>query len=824
MDSKYEADILRVFAHFVSKSLVERKLRTVPWCTHCETTLAKAEIDYTKKQDSSCYVLFELTQPSRDLLVEGVGRRQQVEGSLMESVYFVAWTTTPWTIPLNEAVCLHPRAYYVGVQHHSWGNNKVLVVAEEYLEDLRRPLGFEEKVVFRFFSGDLCEYQLRVHHPLEYERTVPVLFDTFVVLDRLKVQRNTENKTSKATRFRGDLVPTGVVHLAPSCGVDDYKVGLAHKLKVVSAVTSDGRYTSNEDLYPPELRGKKVQEGHKMVLWKLFTNKKLLFLEPVVHEYPHCWRCKNPLLWRSTPQWFCVLDAQTLERTLDLSKTLNFYPPTGRHTYESYLKNRDEWCVSRQRKWGVPLVALHCKVCLKGSTTEEMVKYVANGVEREGLGYWERVPMEALKPQCVCGNANPDLFRKETDVLDVWFDSGVSNYSVLFSELSQHNPPTKFFQFPCDVYLEGKDQYRGWFQSSSLCSMVSTGSLPTKNILCHGFLVDEKGRKFSKSSGVGLTPKELVKKYNADVLRLWSCSFDYTKDLCVSQKTLEASAQNYRKFRASMRYLLSNLYDFEWKDSKDLSTLHPLDKCFLATANDLYVTVKTAMDHFDFSSAVAALVNYFRTTLSGIYFGTSKMRLYFLKQNDPLRKETQKAYYHLLEMLNLLLAPFLSFLAEEVHLHYPCKGPQHALSVHLRDFSELERYTWEDVETTLPNAQKRFEKLLFLRTEVNKIMEKEKLLSCWEYGLTLMVNGDSEGGREVKEAVEMLLGGEFMGSDFFLVSSFEMVQVEMEEDFKVDIKLLNNGQCHRCRRYTLQNKQNTANLCNNCSQILNNNQ
>jgi len=509
MNPHYEASTLRVFGKFVERGFVEWKLKTVPWCSDCETSLSKAELEHSDVPGSSCYAAFFLTDECWKKL------NSHVElNSDLTKVCFVAWTTQPYTLPMNQAVVLAPRANYVLAKFKEREGQAAFVGEEQFL-GLAEQLKLEETPVRVFTSSELNG--LFVHNPLDSQLVAPVLFDTLVSLPA-------DDANSGKEKYS-----TGVVHLAPSCGVEDYKVAVANGLGVAQTTTPKGFYSSECVL--PDLVGKSVAEGHKFVVSKLQENQNLLFLGTMDHSYPHCWRCKNPVMFRATNQWFCSLHTPAAEGTGNLvsaavkevKQNVKFFPPSCKSKLVSTLLEPHEWCLSRQRSWGVPVVGLHCSQCLNAYVTPSMVEQVANEVQTHGLEAWPDMPMETLNPCCPhCGNKDPTQFKKETNVLDVWFDSGTSYYSVFGDESAA----------PYDVYFEGTDQHRGWFQSSLLCSMVSQNKSPMKNILTHGFLVDQDGKKFSKSLGNGVTPQQVRDEYNNnDVMRLWACSADWRKDV-----------------------------------------------------------------------------------------------------------------------------------------------------------------------------------------------------------------------------------------------------------------------------------------------------
>lgn len=811
MSFDYEANILRVFSKFVEGNFVTRRLMTVPWCYSCETSLSKSEMEYKNKKDPSCYVMFSLTDLSFDKL------KNATNINLTQQVHFLAWTTTPWTLPFNQALVLHPKGKYSLVHFQERGGTNlsetVLLMANELVEDLCMKFQVQKKTVLSTLdSSFFLENKFEVQHPLNPKKQVPVLLDPMVSLKEKK-EKEMEDEDVSGKHFSKDVVFTGVLHLAPGVGDTDYKVGMKYNLEVYSPLSSKGRYTSG--VVPAELEGKSVVEGQEWVRETLKTCHHLLFEDKVTHSFPHCWRCKNPLIFRATKQYFCSIDNHDLlRRTRQQVEKIDFYDSTSKNTMLECLSNRMEWCLSRQRNWGVPIPALVCEVCDNPILKREMVEKVAEGVEREGLDYWENVEVSSeLVPEgleCECGNSDLSQFRKETDVLDVWFDSGASHYAVVYQSPN--------LNFPCDLYLEGKDQYRGWFQSSFFCSMVATGKVCTKRVLTHGFIVDEFGKKISKSEGNGKPLEEVKALYNTDVLRLWVCSCSaFSTDVTMSDKLLSAHAMNYRKVRATCRFLLANLEDFRVSKLLSFEELFLVDQYMLCELNDFQASVEKSYEEFNYALVTQQLLLFCRTTLSAYYFEMAKMRLYFEPPSSKQRLSVQTVLYLILKTLVKLMSPVLSFLAEEVYQYFQF---DEAESVFLTHLPSSTNYWVQMFPTNQENMQKKRWRLLnqvkSVVTHEFELKRKEKEIgSSLDAAFTLWVDMEA-GGKEAHELVDFVK--EFKNShysllleDFFVVSKFDLNTTFKADDhlgkqktsfpwLKLQVEHAEGKMCPRCKR------------------------
>jgi len=642
MQFDYEAAIIKAFGVFVQKGYIQKKLKTVPWCFSCKTVLATAEIEYEDRKDPSIYVKFPLLASTVKKLWPQLA---EVEVSLL------VWTTTPWTLPLNRAVVLHPDTIYQVVDF----NGSYVVLAKQLVEKVAQIIGMPAKVVDECKASDLKDN--KVLHPFIKNLQVPILTDQFVSLED----------------------GTACVHSAPGCGPEDYEIALKNNLEIYSPLSVDGRYT--QEIEPKELSGMLVTDGQIWVIKKLAELNRMLFKASIKHSYPHCWRCHNGLIFRATSQWFCNLAQNNLkEHALQAITDIKMLPEKSKNQFLATVGGRLEWCLSRQRVWGVPIPAALCKKCDFVFTSPEFIDAIAQGVQKHGIEYWDTADISSLLPQeLLCSKQGNHEFVKEFDILDVWFESGVSHYAVLYGN--------KELSFPADLYLEGKDQHRAWFQSALLTALVLEGQAPMKSIMTHGFTVDEKGRKMSKSLGNVVAPQDLVKRMGTDGLRLWVITNDIDSDPIVSEKLLTNVAEVYRKIRNTCRFLLSNLYDFDArKDLVPLQDLLEIDKYALYQLAIIEYKLKKAYEDRNITAVFHELADYFVKELSAFYLDIIKDRLYVEFAHGKKRRAAQTVSYYLLDVLTKLMAPVLSFTSELVSDHYQRDKTD---SIHLQTFADI---------------------------------------------------------------------------------------------------------------------------------------
>ena len=644
MDYSYEASILKAFGVFVGQGYIERKNKTVPWCPSCQTVLAAAEIEHEERKDPSIYVRFPLVQSVTDAAFPAL---KGTEVSLL------IWTTTPWTLPLNRAVTIKPDSEYVVLDVQG----SYIMVGKQRADMVCGLVNAEKKIVAEIASNEFLKHVPKAHHPFIADLVVPVLADPNILLED----------------------GTAFVHCAPGCGPEDYEVGVRNNLEIFSPVSPDGKYT--QGIAPQELQGMPVVDGQIWVIKKLVELNRMFYKTSLKHTYPHCWRCRGGLIFRATKQWFCDLSKNDLKaNTLQATNGIKTIPEKSINRLQATLEGRLEWCLSRQRVWGVPIPGLVCTDCDYTFTSQEFINQVAQNVAQRGIEYWDAVAIEELVPKgFACPDCKGTSFKKEQDILDVWFESGVSHYAVL-----KANPE---LAFPADIYLEGKDQHRAWFQSSLLTGMVIEGQAPMKLIMTHGFTVDEKGRKMSKSLGNVVAPQQLIDKMGTDGLRLWVSSLDCSGDAVVSEVLLQNVQEVFRKVRNTCRFLLSNLYDFDISvDAVPLANMRMIDKYALQQLYATNAEILADYKRYDFTAVFHKLAEYCSTDLSAFYLDIIKDRLYVEQASGAERRSAQTACWYILDTLTKLIAPILSFTAEQISDNYQ---KDKKASIHLQDFATL---------------------------------------------------------------------------------------------------------------------------------------
>lgn len=667
MDFSYESAILRAFGFLVGAGYIERKNKTVPWCASCQTVLATAEIEYQERKDPSLYVLFTLTQEAIHKVMPAFAGKE---------INLVIWTTTPWTLPLNRAVLLRPHAAYQVLLI----NDTYVMVGKQLADKLCALVGVEKNVVFECLSDVLYVEKAFAYHPFIDNFSVPLLLDDSVQLED----------------------GTAFVHCAPGVGPEDYEVGVKNNIDIFSPVGPDGRYTA--DIMPQELKDMPIVDGQIWVIKKLAEKNKLFFKTTIRHPYPHCWRCHNGLIFRATKQWFCDLSKNNLkEKTLEAADTIKTVPEKSISRLKATIEGRLEWCLSRQRTWGVPIPALICTSCDHTYINQDLVVAVADGVAKGGVEYWDKIPVERLlasdftcpsgvefweplvaeiqlvNNQFTCPQCGGNSFEKEKDILDVWFDSGVSHFAVLQQRAELH--------FPADMYLEGKDQHRGWFQSSLLTSMILDGKPSMKILVTHGFTVDANGRKMSKSLGNVVRPQEIIDTMGTDGLRLWVSSIDCSSEAVISPALLKNVQEVFRKIRNTCRFLVSTLYDFDIdKDAIDFEKLPIIDQYALQELFQLNHRVIVSYNAYDFTAVFHILSDYCSVQLSAFYLDVIKDRLYVSAAHSKERRSAQTSCWYILDTLVRLVAPILSFTAEQLSDHYQ---KNKSTSIHEQQFAHL---------------------------------------------------------------------------------------------------------------------------------------
>lgn len=754
MDLAYEAEIARAFGEFYKKDLVYQALKSVRWCYTDQTALAEAELEYEERTDTAITVAFPFLEPEK--LAE-VFQPEDLGGRALAGASALIWTTTPWTIPANVAIAVHPDETYVLVSDENGG---FAVAAEKLLPEIARQTGRRFRIHGRSAGRRLVG--LRYRHPLAPE-----------MRGKLEPEEEARSFRLVAAGYVTTDTGTGLVHTAPGHGEDDFVTGKNENLPILSPVDEAGRFTTAE-----KYRGRRVLEANREIAEDLRAAGALIHLEENFrHEYPHCWRCKKPVIFRATVQWFVRLDDPGNDiraGALEAIRRVRWVPAWGEQRISGMVENRHEWVISRQRRWGSPITLLYaiengerCGIYPWADALEEQEKFfdhVAAIFRREGGDAWYARPAEDFLPPGADRRGFPE-FQKETDILDVWFDSGISHLAVLRSgqwpELARGGGGP-----PADLYVEGHDQYRGWFQSSLLTSVTLFGEAPYREVITHGFVVDGQGRKMSKSLGNDVAPQDLVNRYGADILRLWVASLDYRDDDPISEEILSRCGEAYRKVRNTARYLLSNLYDFDpARDSVSEPDLLSLDRWILGETRDLAARIREAYESYQFHVVYHSLVNFCATTLSAFYCDIVKDRLYASAPGSRDRRSVQTAMYRIGRALSTLSAPVLPFTAEEIWTALPDPKEQ---SVHLARFETL-----DDVARDTESAPA-WERLTKLREEVAAVLEearREKVIgSSLEGAIALTSHEALESDRAVTGAGGAGLADLFIVSAVFIVS------------------------------------------------------
>jgi len=665
----YEATEVRELAKFVTSGELYRGKKPVHWCPSCQTALAEAEVEYRDVTTRSIYVAFPLVEPYPAGLKTLANR----------PLAAVIWTTTPWTLPANLAIAAHPEIDYAVVAGERGGS---LIVARALLSKLAPVVGDEPRVLATVRGADL--EGVRTRHPW-LDRESPIVLGEHVTLE----------------------AGTGLVHTAPGHGQEDYEVGLRYGLDVYAPVDGRGRFVPAVDHFG----GMKVFEADAKIIEHLEAQGRLLHVVPLQHAYPHCWRCHKAIIFRATEQWFISMEARDLRgRALAAIERVRWIPSWGRDRIAGMVGSRPDWCISRQRAWGVPIVALHCEECGITSTNETLLMHVAECFAKESSDAWFARPVaDFVPPGFACPECGATTFTKEEDILDVWFDSGVSFAAVVERRPELGGHP--------DLYLEGSDQHRGWFQSALLTSVGTRGSAPYQAVLTHGFVLDEDARKMSKSVGNVVAPQQIVASHGADILRLWVAAEDYRDDVRISREILDRASEAYRRIRNTARFLLGNLAGFDLaRDLVPPTQLLELDRFVLDRLQGLIERCRRAYDAFEFHVVYHALNNFCSVDLSALYLDIVKDRLYCEGASSLERRSGQTALYWLLESLVRLMAPILSFTAEEIWGYMP-PDPARPPSVLLADFPSV------DPALRDPALAAEWETLLAVRSAVTKTLE-----------------------------------------------------------------------------------------------------
>jgi isoleucyl-tRNA synthetase len=813
MSNSYEAETARLFGTFAERDYVYKGARPVYWCIHDQTALAEAEVEYRQHNSPSVYVKFPLASDPARIDPALAGRK----------VFLLIWTTTPWTLPANLGIAVHPDFEYAAFEH----GDEVYIVASELLETIVEKCELAErdaegapvasKVVARFAGAKLDRLEAR--HPW-IDRPSLLMVGDHVTLGG-EADAETELDVSEARdRKSTGKAGTGLVHTAPGHGHDDFVIGKRYGLEIYCPVDNSGNFTSEVEHFA----GLKVFEANPKIVDFMRERGVLLFSENYEHRYPHCWRCKNPVIFRATPQWFISLDRISPDDDWGLSlrqgaekeinEAVSWIPAWGRGRMLNMFKNRADWCVSRQRVWGVPIPAFYCAGCNQESLEPvvlldpKVINHVADIFEKESADAWYKYEAKELLPAgFTCERCGGDEFTKETDILDVWFDSGSSWVSVFkdyfATELGEWRP--------ADVYLEGGDQYRGWFNSSLLISLAKYRHAPYRNIVTHGWLITGAGEKMSKSQGTGISPNEVVKESGADILRLWVASSDYHEDVRCSQEILERTVDAYRKLRNTARYALGNLSGFDAEgDTVAAAELLEIDRWVLAELDDVVAQVREAFEAYEFHMATRAIYGFCTVTLSARYFDIIKDRLYTSAPRSLRRRSAQTALYRIADALARMLAPILVFTADEIWENLPADNARPA-SVHIAVLPEA---TGERDESLRANWESLFE----IRDEVLQALEEARIAK--------QIGSSLEARLEIAAAADgydLLVRYRDELRYLFIVSQVDVVRSE-EGASGVVVKVLpaEGQKCERCWNYSIRVGESVRypSVCERCAEAL----
>ena len=773
MNYPYEATIIREFGKFALNGSLVRSKKPIYWCISCKTALAEAEVEYDEHSSPSIFVKFPMISDLDQLAPVLKGKQ----------VSMIIWTTTPWTIPANLAIALHPGLKYAAVQT---GDNEVMILAEGLLDLCMDTFGIESYEVLKLFKAAELE-NLEARHPL-YDRPSKIVLAPYVTLE----------------------AGTGCVHTAPGHGREDYETGLQYDLETYSPVDDSGCFTPDVGYFA----GMEVFAANEAVKDKLSEVGALLKEEEITHEYPHCWRCKKPVIFRSTKQWFISMEKNDLRKNaLDAIRKVSWIPSWGEDRIYKMIANRPDWCVSRQRTWGVPITVFFCDECDEPVITQEIIDHVSGMVEQSGADIWfTKSEKELLPPETRCPNCGADRFRKETDILDVWFDSGVSYAAVMENR--------GYLDSPADLYLEGSDQHRGWFHSSLLCSVGTRKEAPYKGVLTHGFVVDGAGKAMHKSSGNVIAPEELIKSHGAEILRLWVAGEDYRDNIRLSKEILQRLTEAYRRIRNTCRYLLGNLNDFDWEtDQVPYTEMEELDRWALNRIQELNGRILKAYEDFNFHLVYHNLHNFCVLDLSSFYLDIIKDRLYTSPKKSAARRSSQTAMHEILETLVRLMAPVLSFTADEIWQHMT--GKERPVSVHVDIFSPQNK-EYQDTELA-----ERWEQIISVRKEVTKVLE----LARKEKSIGHPLDASVRLGLAPKLA-DKLAPYEDQLRSIFIVSSVDLREIDQVEGgfesetvpgLKVEVSPSLDPKCERCWIHdpSVGDDKNHPNTCERCRNVLN---
>ena len=762
---EFEARQVEIFGEMAKKGYIYKGMKAVYWCPEDRTALAEAEIEYAEDECDSIYVRFKLTDDPNGVLAK--------HNIPLDKAWIVIWTTTTWTLPANVATCLNPNLEYAFVK-----------IGDAY----------------HIMARELVESTMKGCHIDEYE----VLPETVLGSELELMQYQHPFLDRKGLVILGDHVTleggTGCVHTAPGHGVEDFEVCVNHypQVPVVVPVDDAGRLTAEAG---EKFAGLKVWDANKVILEHIKESGHLMGVQHITHQYPHCWRCHHPIIFRATEQWFCSIDAfkEDVYKAID---SVHWQPAWGHDRMAGMVRDRSDWCISRQRVWGVPIPVFYCKKCGKYHITDASIKAVSDLFRKEGSDAWYKYDANDILPKtevCECGASD---WEKDPDIMDVWFDSG-STWSAVCRERPE-------LRWPVDMYMEGADQFRGWFQSSLLTSVATQGVAPYREVLCHGWVVDAQGKQMHKSAGNGMEPSEIIRDYGADIIRLWVASSDYTVDVRAGKEIFRQLSEAYRKMRNTARFMLGNISDFDpAKDMVDDDQLFEIDRWALEACNKLTATMRDAYEHYDFSRAYHALYNFCVIDMSNFYMDVIKDRLYCA--DDHARRCAQTALYRILVDFTKLLAPILCFTSQEIWSYIPKLDG-------MKDYVVFEQMP--EAKAAADEAfEAKWDRIMAIRDDVKKVLEQaraDKVIgSALEAGLTLYCS------KEVYDFLNTIPMDEL--ADLFIVSHVDLVEGEggvkgLVDGLGVSAAHAAGNKCLRCWKY--ETTVGEDGLCPRCAKVL----
>ena len=756
MDPAFEAEEVKVFGNMYGKGYIYKGLKPVYWCPHDETALAEAEIEYKDDVVTSIYVKFRVTD-DKGLLSPYADP---------EKTYFIIWTTTTWTLPGNVAIAVNPAETYALVKA---AGGECYVLALPLVEATMKQGGVESYEVLKEFRGIDLEL-MKAAHPFLDRESLVVLAD-YVTMDS----------------------GTGCVHTAPGFGAEDYVTGRKYKMDLIVPVDDRGYQTADAGKFA----GMYYEESNDAILKDMTESGALFASEKVLHSYPHCWRCKNPIIFRATPQWFCSVDAFK-EEAAGACEDVNWIPAWGKDRIQSMVRERADWCISRQRHWGLPIPVFYCEDCGKPVCNDASIDAVSRLFGEKGSNAWYELPAEEILPaDFTCPHCGGRRFRQETDTLDGWFDSGSTHIASLKKDDASH--------WPADLYLEGADQYRGWFQSSLLTAVATLGRAPYREVLTHGWVVDGEGKAMHKSLGNSIAPEEIVKKYGADVLRMWVASSDYRVDVRVSDDIFKQLSQAYLKIRNTCRFLLGNLEGFvPDTDLLPFEELEEIDRWALGRLNALVERCLAGYDAYEYHVVYHAIRNFCVVELSNFYLDVIKDRLYCESRDGKLRRSAQTAMYWILDGMVRLLTPILAFTSDEIWTFMPHTSDVDPEAAVFNDMARVNPL-WTDEE-----LDRKWSRLLDLRDRVKKAMEDAKVQKSLEVKILLKAGGEEY---DFLENVRDVLPTVFITSD---------VLIEKGETFTAEILPADGSKCERCWSFTptVGKDPEHPTLCARCAEVI----